>query len=146
MSVEDNRTLVRRFLEEVWNEGRLDLLDEFIADGATLTFRGETSPPGGPAAVRGVVAWWRAAFPDFRFEVADLIAEGDKVVARVPFTGTHLGQWMELAPTGRAVRVGEMLILRIVDGKIAEGWEEYDEWDLRRQLTAPETAPASAAG
>ena len=81
-----------------------------------------------------MVAHWRTAFPDFRFEVADLIAEGDKVVARVPFTGTHRGQLMDIAPTGRTVRVGEILILRIADGKIAEAWEEYDELEMRRQL------------
>ena len=107
-------------LESVWNEGQLDLLDELIAEGATMTFRGQTSPPGGPAQVRAVVAHWRTAFPDFRFEVADLIAEGDKVV--------------DIAPTGRTVRVGEILILRIADGKLAEAWEEYDELEMRRQL------------
>src|SRR5215211_8595771 len=133
MSVEENRALVRRFLESVWNEGHLDLLDELIAEGATMTFRGQTSPPG-PAEVRAVVAYWRTAFPDFRFEVADLIAEGDKVVARVPFTGTHRSQLMDIAPTGRTVRVGEILILRIADGKISEAWEEYDELEMRRQL------------
>src|SRR3954465_145980 len=113
MSVEENRALVRRLLEAVWNEGHLDLLDEIIAEGATMTFRGQTSPPGGPAQVRAVAAHWRTAFPRFRVEVADLIAEGDKVVARVPFTGTHRGQLMDIAPTGRIVRVGEILILRI---------------------------------
>jgi ketosteroid isomerase-like protein len=145
VSTEGNKAVVRRLIEEVWNAGRLDLLDELIAEEATLTFRGRTSPPQSPAQVGATVAQWRAAFPDFRFALADLIAEGDKVVARVPFSGTHTGPLMDLAPTGRRVRVGEMLILRLADGKIVEAWEEYDELGMRQQLgviPAPGQAPA----
>jgi steroid delta-isomerase-like uncharacterized protein len=139
-----NKVVVRRFLEAVWNDGQLDLLDELVADGATLTFRGRTSPPGGPAQLKAVVAHWRAAFPDFRFEVVALIAEGDKVVAHVPFTGTHTGRLLDIPPTGRSVRVEEILILRLVDGRIAEAWEEYDELGMRQQLgVLPAPAPAT---
>jgi predicted ester cyclase len=135
MSTEANKAVVRRLIEAVWNDGELDLLDDLVADGATMTFRGRTSPPGGPAQVKTVVAHWRSAFPDFRFEIVALIAEGDKVVAQVPFTGTHTGPLPNgHPPTGRSVRVGEILILRLVDGRIAEAWEEYDELGMRQQL------------
>ena len=134
MGVEENKALVRRLIEDVWNGGQLHLLDDMFAEGTTLTVGGRTSPPGGPAQVRAVVAHWRSAFPDFHFELADLIAEGDRVVVRVPFTGTQTGRLMDIGPTGRAVRVGEILILRIQDGRIAEGWEEFDELGMRQQL------------
>jgi ketosteroid isomerase-like protein len=134
MSIEENKAVVRRFIEAVWNDGQLDLLDDLIAEGATMTFRGQTSPPLSPTQVGVTIAEWRAAFPDFRFELADLIAEGDKVVARVPFTGTQTGPLMDIAPTGRPVQVGEILILRLADGKIVEAWEEYDELGMRQQL------------
>jgi len=134
VGVEENKALVRRLIEDVWNGGHLQLLDEMFAEGATLTVGGRTSPPGGPAQVRAVVAHWRSAFPDFHFELADLIAEGDRVVVRVPFTGTQTGRLMDIGPTGRTVRVAEILILRIQDGRIAEGWEEFDELGMRLQL------------
>jgi ketosteroid isomerase-like protein len=151
VGVEENKVLVRRLIEDVWNQGQLHLLDDMFAEGATLTVGGRTSPPGGPAQVKAVVAHWRTAFPDFHFELADLIAEGDRVVVRVPFTGTQTGRLMDIAPTGRSVRVGEVLILRIQDGKIVEGWEEYDEFGMRQQLgvTLPPGQPPathSAAG
>lgn len=145
-TLEENKASVRRLIEDVWNEGKLDLIDELFAEGATLTVGGRTSPPGGPAVVKAVVSHWRAAFPDFHFELADLIAEGDRVVVRVPFTGTQQGRLMDIAPTGRAVRVGEILILRLVDGKIVEGWEEFDELGMRQQLGAlPSSGQAPAS-
>jgi predicted ester cyclase len=83
--------------------------------------------------VRSFVEAWNTKDLD-RFELLDLVAEGDKVVARMPFRGTHIGPILDLPPTGRSVHVSEMVIFRIVDGKIVEAWEEYDEAGMRRQL------------
>jgi len=79
-------------------------------------------------------AKWRTGFPDFHFQIEDLIVQGNKVVLRIPFTGTHQGRFWGLEPTGRKISVTETLILRIEDGKIAEMWEDYDEYGMRIQL------------
>jgi steroid delta-isomerase-like uncharacterized protein len=78
-----------------------------------------------------------SAFPDVRFHVEDEVQSREKVAARVTFTGTHRGQWKDLPPTGRVVRVSEMFLCRLVDGRLVECWQDWDEAGLYRQLTAP---------
>ncbi len=77
------------------------------------------------------------AFPDIRFQVEEEVREGDRVAARVVFTGTQRGRWNGLEATGRSVRVSEMFICRLRDGLLVECWQEWDEYGLRRQLGAP---------
>jgi predicted ester cyclase len=77
------------------------------------------------------------AFPDVQFHVEEQVRSGGKVAARVLLTGTHRGQWKDLAPTGRAVRVSEMFLCRLANGQLVECWQEWDEAGLYRQLTAP---------
>jgi predicted ester cyclase len=77
------------------------------------------------------------AFPDIRFQVEDQVASGDKVAARVTFTGTHKGVWNGIQPTGRLVRTSEMFICRLEQRRLAECWQEWDELGLRRQLGVP---------
>jgi steroid delta-isomerase-like uncharacterized protein len=132
MSIEANKAVVRAFIE-VWNSGDLDRLDDLMADECMLTVSGETISCG-PSATRAIATRWRAAFPDYRFDLLDLIAEGDKVVARMPWAAVQRGPIMDIPATGKAVCVGEVVIFRIVGGKIIAAWEEYDEFSLRRQL------------
>jgi predicted ester cyclase len=132
MSVEANKAVIRSVIE-VWNSGELDRLDDLMAEECRLTVGRETISCS-PSATRAIATHWRAAFPDYRFELLDLIGEGDRVVARIPWTGTQTGHVMDIPATGKFVRVSEMVIFRVVGGKIVEAWEEYDEIGMRRQL------------
>jgi steroid delta-isomerase-like uncharacterized protein len=132
MSVDANKAIVRAFVA-AWNSGDLDRLGELMADDCMLDVGGETIACS-PTATRAIATNWRGAFPDYRFDLLDLIGEGDKVVARMPFTGTQTGPLMDIPPTGRTVRVSEIVMFRIVGGQIVEAWEEYDQLGMRRQL------------
>jgi steroid delta-isomerase-like uncharacterized protein len=135
MSTEENKALVRRLFEEAWNKGNLEVSDELMASDCVLHYRGTVFPVNGDAG-KAVVAAWRTAFPDFQFFFEDCIAEGDKVVLRIPFHATHQGKFFGIAPTSKQISVTEMLIARIQDGKVAEMWEEYDQLGMLQQLGA----------
>jgi steroid delta-isomerase-like uncharacterized protein len=134
MSTTANKELVHAFVE-AWNTRDLDRFDDLMAESCRLRVGGSTIDCS-PAATRAIAEHWLAGFPDYRFELLDVIAEGDKVVARMPFAGTQTGPVLDIPATGRSVRVGEIVIFRIAGGKIVEAWEEYDELGLRRQLGA----------
>jgi C-1 hydroxylase len=138
MSTAANKSVVRAFVE-AWNERDLDRFDDLMAEGCRLTVGGDHQlQPGGDPGDR---EHWLAGFPDYRFTLLDLIAEGDKVLARMPFSGTQTGPVLDLAASGRSVQVSE-----IVGGKIVEAWEEYDEFGMRRQLgVLPQTGVGSEA-
>jgi len=132
MSIEGNKAIVRAFVE-AWNAGDLAAFDRLMDDACMLTVGMETISCS-PASTRAIVGHWRRAFPDYRFELADLIAESDRVAARMPWSGTQRDRVMDIPPTGRSAQVGEIVIFRIANDKIIEAWEEYDEHGLRRQL------------
>jgi steroid delta-isomerase-like uncharacterized protein len=136
-SIAENKEIVRSFVD-AWNTGDLERFDELMAESCRLSV-GLMTVSCSPASTRAIAERWLAVFPDYRFELLDLVAEGDKVVARIPFSGTHTGPILGLDATGRSVRVSEIVIFRIADGKIVEAWEEYDELGLRRQLGAEVT-------
>ena len=106
-----------------------------MADDAVLSVGGMNISCS-PAGTRAIAAEWTTAFPDWQFELLDLIAEGDRVVAHMPYTGTFTKPISDAVPTGRSARVDEMVIFRIADGKVAEAWEVYDEAGMWRQLGA----------
>jgi predicted ester cyclase len=101
VSSEENKAVVRRLYEEVFNGGNLDLADDLVApDGVN-----HAAPPGGPAGpvgVRRIVGMLRAAFPDDRHEIEDMLAEGDRVAVRITHTGTHEGVFRGAPPRGGA--------------------------------------------
>jgi steroid delta-isomerase-like uncharacterized protein len=134
VSTETNKAVVRAYVE-AWNTRDLDRFDDLMSADAQLTV-GTTTFGCGPEQTRATVGQWVDGFPDYRFELLDLIAEGDRVVARMPFSGTHEGPVLGLPPTGRTVRVDEIVIFRLVDGHIVEVWEVWDELAMRRQLAA----------
>lgn len=135
MSIEENKALVRRLFEETWNKGNLEVADELLSGDCVLHYQGRAFPIYGDAG-KAIIARWRKAFPDFQFLFEDCIAEGDKVVLRIPFRATHQGIFWDIAPTGKQIQVSEMLIARIEDGKIAEMWEDYDQLGMLQQLGA----------
>lgn len=125
--------IARWVVEDVWNKGDFRLADRMFTSGAMLHYRGQAIPLTEESGLR-IVKNWRAAFPDFHFQLEDMIVSGNKVALRIPFTGTHQGRFMGAEPTGNKISVTETLILRIEAGKIAEMWEDYDEYGMRIQL------------
>jgi predicted ester cyclase len=119
---ERNKAVVRRLVEEVLNAGRLEVIDELFA----------------PALTPEATAWiapFRASFPDTHMKVIELIAEGDTVVGRFTCSGTHLGEWLGHAPTGRRFEaVDEVSIYRFRDGRIVESWGIEDNLGRLEQL------------
>jgi predicted ester cyclase len=133
---EENKAIVRRQEEELLTQGNLDAADEIYA----RNYVGHD--PSNPEDIRGLeaakqaAADYREAFPDPQVTIEDLIAEGDRVVARVRFRGTHLGELEGIAPTGRRVESTGIIISRIEGSKIAEDWANFDGLALMRQLGA----------
>ena len=120
MSTEQNKALVRRLMEEVFNRGNISLVDELFAPDFV---EHEELPPGIPAGSEGVKqmsTMFRSAFPDFKATIDDMIAEGDKVVVRGTWSGTHKGEFMGIPPTGKRVSIGVIDIIRIAGGKFVE--------------------------
>ncbi|HXF61334.1 MAG TPA: ester cyclase [Caldilineaceae bacterium] len=134
MSSTENKALVRRFLEEVANQGNLAVIDELYAP----SYRNHRHLPPGVAADRAgwkqLMAIYRAGFPDLHFTIEDEIAEGDKVVIRWAVTGTQRGAFMGMAPTGKPIAVGGIWISRISDGQISEEWGVSDQLGMLQQL------------
>ena len=133
MSAVDNKALVRRFVDEVQSGGNIDLIDEVCSPG----FVNHSAPPGIPADREGIkilTAMFRGAFPDSHFTIEDMVAEGDKVVTRKTFHGTHEGEFMGMPPSGRAVSMGLIDIVRVYDGRVVEHWSVGDSLGMMQQL------------
>ena len=136
MSTEATKAALRRLPVEVFNQGNLDLVDELFSpdyiDHAVL-------PPDWPRGVAGLkqcVAAVRSAFPDFLYSVEKIIAEGDTVVLHVTAQGTHLGEFLGVAPTGRRATWEEMHIYQVAAGQVVEHWVIQDQLGLLQQLGA----------
>lgn len=130
MSTETNKATVRRYIEQIFNEGRLDLLDEFLAE----EFDSHTNLPPGPEGVRMFYAASIGAFPDQQTTIDDVFAEGDKVVVRATFKATHLGELFGIPPTARSVSMSWISIYRLTNGKIVEHWYQEDRLGPMQQL------------
>lgn len=120
--IERNRAVVHRLVDEVMNGGRLDSVDELYA-------------PSLSAVAKRWIAPFRTSFTDVHMDIVDLIAEGDKVVGRFTCSGTHLGEWLGHAPTGRRFEaIAEVYIFRFHEGRIAEAWGIEDTLTRLEQL------------
>jgi len=132
---EDLKELTRTYVDQVWNRGKLELVDELVAPGCRTH---DPAAPGGvfagPEGVKQLVGMYRSAFPDTEFELTDLIEERDKVAARITATGTHKGTLMGIAPTGKRVSIGGIMITQFRDGKQVESWSSYDQLGMLQQL------------
>jgi steroid delta-isomerase-like uncharacterized protein len=135
MSTEANKELVRRY-QEAHNSNNLDALNEIVAEDLLA----HNLMPGVPHGLEGgkvVHQMAVAAIPDFHATIEDLIAEGDKVVARMTFSGSHTaGPFMGIPPSGRRFSFGAIAIFRIAGGKIVEHWGEEDSLGWLQQLGA----------
>jgi steroid delta-isomerase-like uncharacterized protein len=143
MSAEENRALVRRFVEEFWNEGNMSAADELMAvDAAIRMPTGEVVNLDG---LKGFAGTFRGSFPDWHSTVEELIAEGDKVAELWTGRGTHRGELQGIPPTGKRVEVPGSVFYRIVDGKIVEFRGQLDMMGLMQQLgTIPSPQQAEA--
>ena len=133
MSTEDNKALMRRFLEEVFNKQNQAAIDEFIAPNHV----DHTLPPFLPTTPEGTkraIGIFLTAFPDVHLVVEDMIAEGDKVVTRYTSRGTQKGAFMGIPPTGKQMTVSSIIIARFADGKIVEEWGLDDQVGMLQQL------------
>ncbi len=133
MSAEENKAVTRRFLEEIFTAGNLELVDELFASNYVLHDPSVPQEVRGPEGMKQYVAMYRAAYPDTRFTIEDQIAQGDEVATRWTGQGTHQGELMGIAPTGRAVTVTGIEVDRIVGGKIEETWVCYDALGMMQQ-------------
>jgi steroid delta-isomerase-like uncharacterized protein len=146
LSTEENKALVRRFYEEVWDRGTTDFAFEvFAEDYARHDFRATETLPG-PAGQKKIADDFRAAFPDLEVTVDLIIGEQDFVVGRWTATGTHSGSWGGLAPSGRRVAFSAANVFRFERGKVAEIWNHRDDLGLREQIGAAIYAGAAAEG
>lgn len=135
MSTEQNKTAVRRFYEEVFNQGRYDVLDEICAPD--YVSRSPNNPPGLPnnrEGLRQLVTIYRNAFPDIHFTIEDIIADGDTVVCRWSSSGTQTGEMLGIPATGKYATTSGTDIERLENGKTVEGWVVFDQLGLLQQL------------
>ena len=133
MTIEENKALVRRFVDEVQSAGNIDAIDELCSP----EFVNHSAPSGMPQnreGVKQVTAMFRQAFPDSYFTVEDMIAEGDKVATHKTFHGTHEGEFMGMPPTGRRVSMELIDIVRISEGRVVEHWSMGDNLGMMQQL------------
>jgi steroid delta-isomerase-like uncharacterized protein len=141
MSTETNKATVRRFLDQVLNEQRHDLAEEFLADN--VEFHG---PSGSFIGLSEVTEWFAmlaAAFPDWQATIVDVVAEGDKVVVRLNNKGTHQGEMEGIPATGKTVNLESIVMYHLTNGKIDDGRNAMDLLSFMQQLgvvPAPQAA------
>ena len=130
MTTDDNKALVQRFFEEVINQRNLAALDQFVTPGGV----NHTVPAGLPEEANQFLGLYLNAFPDVKATVEDLMTDGDKVVARVSYRGTHQGTFRGIPPTGKQIAVMGINIFRIANGKLVEHWGITDRLAVLHQL------------
>jgi steroid delta-isomerase-like uncharacterized protein len=129
---EENKAIARRIFE-VFNSGNLALADELIA-ADVVDHQAMPGMEAGLAGFKQLISMLRAGFPDLRLTVEDLIAEGDKVVGRSTMSGSHTGEFMGMAPTGKQFTIQAIDVMRFAGGKAVEHWGNQDDLGMMQQL------------
>jgi steroid delta-isomerase-like uncharacterized protein len=145
VSAEENKALARRAIEEMFNEGNLDVADELLAPDYVDHDASSPEEIRGPEGFKRFVATARSAFPDTHVRIEEQVAEGDLVATRYVFSGTQEGELEGIPPTGNRVEFSGISIDRISGGKLAETWDNYDAMGMMQQLgviPSPEQAQA----
>jgi predicted ester cyclase len=132
MSIEENKTRVRRGFEEGINQKKLDVFDELLAPN--YVNYNMPAPAPGPAGFKQVIGMFYTAFPDMHITIEDAFGEGDKVGTRGYFTGTHQGEFMGIPATNKPVKVSFIDLWRAENGKFVENWVQMDMLGLMQQL------------
>lgn len=133
---EDNKAVIRRLFEEIWNKGNFALIDEIVAPNFTNHDPATPDLGRGPEAYQQLATRYRTAFPDLQFTLEEIVAEGDKVAVRYTSRGTHQSELSGIAPTGKQVTVTGTFISRLANGKVEESWVNWDALGLMQQLGA----------
>jgi steroid delta-isomerase-like uncharacterized protein len=133
---EANKELIRRWFEEVWNQGRADAIDEMFDENGVAHGLSDdpANPIKGPTAFRPFHNLFREAFPNMMIVVEDVIAEDDKVAARCSVRAQHEGDFLGKAATQSPVDFTGIAIVRIYNGKIVEAWNNFDFMTLHKQV------------
>lgn len=127
-----NGTVVRRFVDEVINNGNYSALHELVIPG--YVYRSPDQELRGPEALEALFSSYRSGLPDLNATIDDMVVSGDKVVIAITLTGTHTGGLMGIPATGKPLKVHGMVLSRLEDGKIVEEWEILDMLGMFQQL------------
>jgi steroid delta-isomerase-like uncharacterized protein len=130
----DNKAVIRRLYEEVWNKRRLELVDEIISPSHALHDPNLSGSAVGPEAYKRQVTRFITAFPDLRFTVEDIVGEKEKQAVAWTISGTHQGEFMGVPATNKKVSVDGITIIHIVDAKIMDSYVSWDAWGMMQQL------------
>ena len=142
---EQNKAIVRRLFEELWNKGNLSVAEELYAPNYTHHDPSTPDFGRGPESERKRATHYRTAFPDLKLTIEDIIAEGETVMARWSCRGTHKGDLSGIAPTGKQFTISGVTIARLTNGKLAEGYVNWEALGLMQQLgVAPELVKTKA--
>jgi steroid delta-isomerase-like uncharacterized protein len=134
---DDRRALMRRWFEEIWNQGRYEVVDElFHQDAIAHGLREGEQPLHGPEELKAFQLAFRAGFPDIHIDIDDLVVEDEKVAVRFTARATHRGEFFGVPATGRRINVSGMCLVRVRDGQMIEAWNQYDLFGLLRQIGA----------
>jgi steroid delta-isomerase-like uncharacterized protein len=145
MSADENIQMLRRWFQEIWNEGQTDTIHElFSPDGVARGQRGGKGEIRGPEEFEKFVHEIRGAFPDMQVQVEDVFGADDKVVLRWSATMTHSGDTLGLPASGRTVHTCGITIARFADGQIVEGWDNWDQLGMLEQIGAYKQTPVAA--
>jgi steroid delta-isomerase-like uncharacterized protein len=129
---DSERDLGRRWFEEVWNQGRREAVAELLAPDAVIHDGGIDS--AGPEGFFSFYERMRATLSDLHVSVEDTIAEGDKMCVRWSCTAKHTGDGLGIAPTGATIHVTGISVIRVADGKMVEGWQNWDMLGMMEQI------------
>ncbi len=132
--LEINKSIVMRAWEEGFNQGNLDVIDEVFDTNYIERTPYSVIEQGGPERVKRAFKWMKSTFGDLHFEVEQMIAEGDFVVSRAMATGTHIGEFMGVPPSGQPVRFAAVVISRLSNGKHVEDWSFVDSYAILKQI------------
>jgi steroid delta-isomerase-like uncharacterized protein len=145
----ENKQIVQRFVDECWNQGKMESIGELVASGCKLHDPVFPSLTSGADNLKRHIEMCRSGFPDVRSSIDDTIAEGNEVVHHWTIRGTHKGQFLGLAPTNRTATISGTSIHRIEGGKIVEQWSDWNLMTLMEQLgvsaAAKTTTPKAEA-
>ena len=145
MSAEQNKALARRLVEEVFNQGNMSVIDELLSPDFVEHEQLPPEMPPGREATKLMFTMLRSAFPDFKATIEHLIAEGDKAVLSMTWTGTQQGEFMGVPSTGKSMSIGVIDIFRLAEGKFVEHWGQTDMMGMMQQLGAMPAPGASGS-
>ncbi|GAC1350614.1 MAG: ester cyclase [Ktedonobacteraceae bacterium] len=135
MSTQENKARIRKYIDEAWNKGNVDIIDEMMAEHYARYPNGPGEPLNREEQKQRIVAY-RKAFPDFQLTIEDLIAEGDKVVFRMIGRGTHQSTFMGIPSGGKPMTISIIDIARFENGKVVEHWGNRDDLGMLQQIGA----------